>query len=117
MTYNGGKPEPDSFLYRDKSQGSMVDFFLGLDVTKWDDLERDCENYKDRMPKNFIPIAYDPGGNRIVIGVSGQDTGKIYFWDHEMEANDDEQPDMSNMHLVADSFEEFLAELFETVID
>lgn len=117
LTYNGGRPEPNAFKYKDRSNGSLVDRFFGFDVIKWSDLERHCEIHKDRIPESFIPIAIDPGGNRIVIGISGDDIGKIYFWDHEMEVDDGEEPDMSNMHLVADSFQEFLAGLFEVVID
>ncbi|MEP3278567.1 MAG: SMI1/KNR4 family protein [Stappiaceae bacterium] len=116
-TYNGGQPDPNAFLYKDKSQGSLVDYFLGLDVAGRANLERYYHRYKDRIPGRFIPIAYDPGGNLIVIGTAGETNGQIFFWDHEMEAEEDEQPDMSNMHLVADSFEEFLAELYEIVID
>ena len=40
--------------------------------------------------------------------VKNADRGKIYFWDHEMEADEGETPNYSNLTLIADSFDEFI---------
>ena len=66
-----------------------------------------------RVPSNMFPIASDQCGNLILLSVKGPDRGKIYFWDHEMEADEGEVPDYSNLTLIADSFEEFIEGLKE----
>jgi hypothetical protein len=114
--YNGGYPIPDGFFLKDKSDGSSIDRFLGIDVGEHSNLEKYLVIYKGRIPKNLFPIAHDPGGNLIVIGLSGDTSDKIYFWDHEQES-DDYEPEMSNIHLIADSFEEFLGGLYEIDIE
>lgn len=113
--YNGGYPVPDGFLLDDKSDGSCVDRFLGIDVGEHSNLEKYLITYKDRVPKKLFPIAHDPGGNLILIGVSGDTLGKIYFWDHERES-DNYESEMSNVHLIARSFEKFLEGLYEIEI-
>ncbi len=71
------------------------------------------KNYSGRIPNSFFPIAYDSCGNLICIPVKGPDRGKVYFWDHEMEAADDEEPSYDNLTLIADSFEDFFNSLHE----
>jgi len=64
--------------------------------------------YLSRIPRESITIATDPGGNQICYIVSGDNAGKIYFWDHEEEVKEGEKPGFENMTLIAESFEEFL---------
>ncbi len=116
LRHNGGYPEPDGFQFKNSPDGSSVDRFLGLDVGEHSNIEKYLVTYRDRVPEGFFPIAHDPGGNLVLIGVKGKYTGKVFFWDHEDEA-DGYPPDMSNMHLVADSFSEFLRGLYEVEID
>lgn len=113
LSSNGGCPEPDTFVFEDESDGSIVDYFLGIDLQEYYyNLGYTFETFRNRIPRNFLPIACDPGGNLILIGWSQKELGKIYFWDHEFEANDCE-PDMSNMHLISQDFESFLNSLHE----
>ncbi len=114
--HNGGYPEPDGFLFKDESDGSSVDRFLGIDVGDHSNLEKYLVTYKNRIPKNLFPIAHDPGGNLVLIGLSGDELGKIYYWDHEREA-DGWEPDMSNVHLIANDLDEFLRKLYEIEVD
>jgi len=109
--YNGGYPIPDGFLLKDKSDGSSVDRFLGIDVGENSNLEKYLNTYKNRIPTTLFPIAHDPGGNLILIGVTQDALGKIYFWDHERET-DDCEPNMSNVYLIADNFDDFINELY-----
>ncbi len=69
--------------------------------------------YRERMPSNLIPIAYDPGGNLVCLSTKGKDEGSVYFWDHENEAAvaGAPQPYYDNLRLVASSFGAFLASL------
>ncbi|AZZ95517.1 SMI1/KNR4 family protein [Hahella sp. KA22] len=114
--YNGGHPEPDGFLFKDESDGSIVDRFFGVDVEEHSDLEHYFSVYRTRIPNYMFPIGRDPGGNLILIGVLGDKVGKIYFWDHEEEA-DGFPPDMSNIHFLADDLDEFLNGLYEIELD
>ena len=31
----------------------------------------------------MLPIAVDPGGNLVLLAIEGEDTGKVFFWNHE----------------------------------
>ena len=64
--------------------------------------------FKGRIPTGFVPIGCDPFGNLFLIQISGENHGKIFFWDHERET---ESPAMDNISFVADSFEAFVENL------
>jgi hypothetical protein len=74
--------------------------------------------YRERMPETLVPIANDGGDNQICLGVSGDEAGKVYYWDHNNEWDEDDYldfgkpvpPDLKfqNVHLIANSFDEFV---------
>ena len=81
--------------------------------------------FNGRMPDTLIPIADDGGGNQICLGVAGAQLGKVYYWDHDNEWDEDDYEaehgtDMpaevrfQNVYLVSDSFEEFIGRLEAT---
>lgn len=110
--YNGGVPEKDVFNFKDTNDGSILYGFFGFDSnSKRLDIAYRYMMAKRRIPSNTFPIADDQGGNLILLSVKGPDYGKVYFWDHDWEANDGETPDYSNLTLIADSFEEFINNL------
>ena len=114
--YNGGKPTPNSFDFDDGNDASYVDNFLS--ITENDENKSICEymsTYKGRIPEGVLIIAHDPGGNLILLGVTNDQRG-IYFWDHEMEAEDDEEPSFKNMHFVTETIERLLSSLYELEI-
>lgn len=114
LKHNGGEPVEDIFNFKDdKENGSDVRFFLGIYPDEHRNLLEYLKTYNGRIPKNLFPIAYDSCGNLICISTMGSDRGKIYFWDHEMEAYEVEEPDYSNLTLIADSFDEFLNSLHD----
>ncbi len=115
LQYNGGKPKPAGFRFDKESDtynDSEINFFHGIqeDAEFYINFERNCRMSEGRMPPDLIPIASDPFGNWICIAVSGEDCGQVYFWDHEREADpdEDEVPDYSNLHLIATDFNQFL---------
>lgn len=73
--------------------------------------------YKGRIPTALVPIMSDGFGNKICLGVKGEHSGKVYFWDHELEYDEDDWTDdvsaSENIQLVASSFDEFVAGLRE----
>lgn len=112
LKYNGGYPVPDCFSFIDGKEGSSVQYFLKINSNQnHDDFLSNIRNYEQRIPSNFLPIACDPGGNQICIAINGKEYGKIYFWDHEAEADDNDPPSMDNMTLIAQSFSDFLESL------
>lgn len=115
LQYNGGLPRPDGFNFKGKKNGSDVQCFYGITDDADMSLIEELESYKNRLPTRLFPIANDSGGNLICISVIGNDIGKIYFWDHEREADTKQaqSPDeVKNIVLIADSFGEFLEGLF-----
>lgn len=116
LKYNGGQPLPNSFkFFSNKEDGSSVDRFLSLGKEKNSNLLKYYNNYKDRIPSDFFPIAHDAGGNLILMGPNSDDN-KIYFWDHEIEADEGYIPDMSNVYLISQSFSIFINSLYEVEI-
>jgi len=106
--YNGG--HPDKSLFKIKSNfeeyENVLNVFYGIG-TKYAKLEN-IINYLDELIEiGFLPIANDPGGNQICIGISNEFYQKIYFWDHETEIK------LENLQFVSDSFLEFLNDLTE----
>lgn len=41
---------------------------------------------------------------------------QIYFWDHELEADEGENPNMENVYLICKSFSDFINNLFDEEI-
>ena len=76
----------------------------------WSNLGKAFEILEEEIPENFISIGNDPAGNEILLGVSGEYQGKVYFWIHDIELEDV----MDNMFILADSFTEFFNYLYET---
>lgn len=112
LAHNGGRPKPNVFQTQDGT-GSSIDWFLGIHNGPYDNFEGYFINYKVTrlaLPGNLVPIGHDPGGNLICLSVQGEDTGAVYFWDHERETS---PPTYANVHLIADSFEGLLDSLRE----
>jgi hypothetical protein len=105
--HNGGHPVKNCFCSRDDDYASSsINIFIHMLLKiYYTDIVGEYGLFKDRIPVDFIPIADDPGGNLICLGV-GKNFGKVYFWDHEEEADGDfgEEPSFNNMYLIADKF-------------
>ncbi|WP_232379382.1 SMI1/KNR4 family protein [Polyangium fumosum] len=115
LSSNGGWPTPNVFEVPGwHGQGSVLDAFYGIhDGRKTERLDRALEVYDERIPPDLIPIADDAGGNVVCIGWKGKRRGKIYFWDHEDELDENGLfvTDYRNVYLVAKSLQEFLDSL------
>ena len=65
-------------------QRGIVSRFFGLSDDPDMDIRRaTLETYAGRIPDETIPIAEDPGGNLVVLGVEGMVKDRVFFWDHE----------------------------------
>ena len=110
---NGGYPKPNKFkvIIDGKEINDLVDRFLGIHSEEYDNLYDFYETYKTRIPENLLPIAHDPGGNLLCISFRGEYLGKIYFWDHENEVEENCIPDFNNVYLISQNFDSFLENL------
>lgn len=107
MELNGGRPAPSAFWFQTASgeSDSMVDWFYTLAPDDDYNLRDNLNIFRDRIPAGLIPIACDPFGNQILLGVTNRH-GAVFFWDHELESGGD--PTWDNVLSVASSFSEFL---------
>ena len=103
-------------------KGSQVAVFFGKNKDVRPSLIGKIKMYANRMPDKVIPIADDGLGNKITISLAEKDYGKVYWWDHENEWDEEdyldevgepmpEEAKYQNMYLIADSFTEFLEKL------
>jgi hypothetical protein len=129
LKYNGGRPDRQRFLftgenYNGEEQESILEWFFAVhdrpydEDAEWEEngdddflpyfaqpLESVLEDYRsDTTETDTVPIARDPCGNLITLGLSGTGAGKVYFYDHEIDA----------ATLLADRFTEFLDRLLPT---
>ena len=110
LEHNGGYPDAGVFRLP-TGRREMVDRFLGVHDGEYDNLVKYHKIYRDRLPFDLMPIAHDPGGNLICIGVTGERNGRVFFWDHEEEAEENTLPTGQNVSPVANSFDAFWAML------
>lgn len=111
LNSNGGWPTPDVFEVPGwHGRGSELGVFYGIHEDPNYQLDRKCETFEERVPPDLIPIANDAYGNNICLGWKGKRAGKIYFWDHEDELDENGEfvQDYRNVYLLADSLQEFL---------
>ncbi len=73
------------------------------------------EKGNERIPVDTIAIGDDPGSNQILLGVSGQNRGKVFYWFMDVEKNTDDPspPGYENVALLANSFNVFVEGIFE----
>lgn len=106
----GGKYIEDDYLYvpiekspvTAKDGYDMMSYFLG------DDIEESIKHSYEIFKDNVFPIAEAPGGDFICMGSKGEYTGKIYYWWHENERDDDPDNIRATLFLIANSFRDFI---------
>jgi hypothetical protein len=113
---NGGQTDRCLSYFQSNGviQKCILNWILSISDDEYDNLERYIKTFKinqKRLPDNLIPIGNDPGGNLFCISTYGNDEGKIYFWEHEFEVEDDEEPNYSNVFFVANRLEDFIENL------
>jgi len=119
MEHNGGRPEPAEFKitwrgqdWADDWQTGMVHYFLALHDGELSNFFKYFRTYQGRIPEDTVPIAYDPGGNLVLLGVGDTNMGRVFFWVQDFEVEEGKIADYGNVGLVANRFNEFLDGLF-----
>lgn len=118
LKYNGGDPLKCVFKFQDATgpySDSIIRYFFAFSDDYNESIKHNHEIYTlaDRVPKNILPIAEDPGGNIVCLSLAGDDVGKVYFWDHEQEGLTEASSTYENLELIANSFTEFVDGLEE----
>lgn len=116
LQHNGGEPEYPNFQFHLLLDGETllgedhIQDFFGLDLLQWE-----YDTLFRRIPKNLLAIASDWSGSVVCISLYGEDKGKIYLWDVEIEEEilEGEEPTYYNVWWAADSFTEFLNGLWD----
>lgn len=109
LEQNGGYPDKNCFVISDDQGADNTNYFFRIKDEGYN-MSWALDMYEGRMPEEFIPIADDPGGNLICLGIKGTYYENIYFWDHEQESGDGE-PNMSNMYYLAPDIFTFIDSL------
>ena len=119
LTHNGGRPVPCIFDITWPNNHHLVDIWKDSEVSRFlsiyagdkaNFMKYNKINFTGRIPKETIVIAYDPGGNLILLGVNGQNVGKVLFWVKDYEVEQGEVPKFDNIGFLANSFDEFINE-------
>jgi len=103
---NGGLPEKYLFVTDDDEVAVR---FFGVDLgedAEYDDLRWNAAMFKGRIPSSMLAIGSDPGGNLILLGISDEAAGRVYYWDHSREEESE-----SNTRELAVSLDAFLQRL------
>lgn len=115
MSASGGYLVPGDFVYLepDGAQGaSTVQMIATVSGGRKNlsSLANLLSVYQGRIPRGTIPFAEDCGGNQILMYLSGERQGQVWYWDHEQE---DGTGSEVNVYWIADSLEDFLNGLDE----
>jgi hypothetical protein len=112
LEHNGGTPKPNMFFISDEEGYGIAKYLFSVHARpRYASLVWNWEASRGRVPATLLPIGGDPFGNLICISLGGDDKGAIYFWDHEREADEGEEPSFDNISFLADSFTTFIKNL------
>ena len=96
-----------------KTKDGKVESLLKSFISRQDVEEYLNKKLGTELPEELLPIAVDPAGNKICIGINGNVYGKIFYWGED-EEYEEHEPSYDCIRLVADSFTEFMNGLTET---
>ncbi len=111
---NGGRIDANNRRFHDKLVVNSMFSLNDPDDARRLEVERPYS--PDHPSTELIDIAYDDGGNRILLGIAGPHRGEVWFQNLVDPRPDDANPrvlwhDRRDMTKLADSFDAFLAAL------
>jgi ankyrin repeat protein len=112
LNHNGGEPKFSDFKLGEGDMTGLHNIYGIFEQDHQSDILNNYNVFKGRVKKELLPIADDPFGNQICIGIKNKYIGKIYFWDHEFEGSFFKSKAIT---LIANNFNDFLECLFEYV--
>jgi cell wall assembly regulator SMI1 len=69
------------------------------------------DTFAGRVPAWLLPVARDEGGNLFALSLRDDDYGTVWFWDHEYEADEGEDPTEDNITQVGENWDRFIQSL------
>lgn len=127
MRVHGGHPEPCFFAIRWGNQPwakacayGRVHFFYPLYECEVPNLPEHFRKFRSQIPTDTIEIASaGPGESLILLGISGEQCGKVFFWYEVPEPHRETtlKPGYGNVGFIADDFLVFLHGLRQKPID
>lgn len=112
--HNGGVPSLN--IFQKDGVNYVIDKFLMVaDCNIYDSIENHLSVYKNRIPKETLPIGRSPGGDLFLINAnkSSSEYGNIFYWKHDLEADGDGSSYRENVVSLAEDFPSFLSQLQE----
>ena len=85
----------------------MIGFLYSIYDGEYDSLLREFMDYQKYVPTDMLIISNDPGSGLILLGLSGEKRGRVYFWRQEFEPIGEYEFECKTFALVADSFQDF----------
>jgi cell wall assembly regulator SMI1 len=104
LAHNGGMPTPNAFHIDERQGESTLAILFGIAPGDPYDLWSNAVDALEDMDRTLVPIGADPGGNKVVLSLSPDSYGQIFFRDHE-------EPVQRGLWRMAASFSEFMAGL------
>ena len=103
---NGGTPQLNTIeLPNEEIKSFSITSFLGLELDDINNLQAQFLTYRQRIQKNYIPIANVEGGNIVCLNIVN---GSILLWDHETELINHSTRSYKSFLPIANSFDKFL---------
>jgi hypothetical protein len=114
LKHNGGHPVMDTFdLVEPINKNNTtvgVAWFYALYEGQACNLSLKFEISRDRLPEEYIPIAYDSGGDLCIV-VKGENYGQVHYWTTNWSVWNEE--DYNYLYFVSNTFTEFINGLYE----
>jgi cell wall assembly regulator SMI1 len=112
LANNGGEPVNPVFNITNAGKGysdSAVRYFFSIADKSTFSLKYKYEIYSGagRIAREMLPIATDAGGNLVVLALAGEQVGKVFFWNHEVEGLEVNPASAKHLTFLANSFTEF----------
>ncbi|WP_416397502.1 SMI1/KNR4 family protein [Allohahella sp. A8] len=122
ISCNGGTPSKPSVFFDGSAlniNGATINYFYGFGGAS-ENIDKSYSVLKYDLPELMVPIANTPGGNYFLISLKNDSSfGKVYYFDHEFEYDDDEEFDEENgvypecLAKVANSFSDLAGKMVE----
>lgn len=102
LDQNGGNPKKSEFQLPDGTNTSVVNVFYPIGKME-ENLQRENMILDGEIPEGYISIGDDSVGNEILLKIKGENIGELYFWDHDVDSEEE-----NNMHFLANNLNAFL---------
>jgi hypothetical protein len=122
VSCNGGTPSKPSIRFNGGKlniKGATINYFYGFGGYS-ENIDKSYSNLIYDLPEMMVPIANTPGGNYFLLSLRVDCSyGKVYYYDHEFEFDEDEVFDEENgiypecLVKIAGSFEELVDKMVE----